>query len=77
MASNIGNTTTTGNNSRETGNAQELVNDAVTLIKDMKSSSSSAKLLQEAKGLYIVPEFGRGAFINGQNQRQVERSSVL
>lgn len=45
--------------------AQKLVNDAAGIVKQMKSDKTAAELLQKAKGLYIVPEFGRGAVIVG------------
>ena len=58
-------TTTGANNAPQPSDAQDLVNQAVTVVKNMKSDQTLASLLQKAKGIYIVPEFGRGAFIVG------------
>ena len=44
---------------------QELVNSGVSIVKKMKDDPQVAKLLRQAKGIYIVPEFGRGAAIVG------------
>lgn len=47
------------------GDAQKLVNEAVTVVKKMELDPQLVGLMKQAKGLYIVPEFGRGAAIVG------------
>jgi len=44
---------------------QNLVAEATAEVQQMKGDPQVAKLLQKAKGVYIVPEFGRGALIVG------------
>ena len=46
-------------------NPQKLVNGAVDVVNKMKKDPQLTKLMQKAKGLYIVPYFGRGAFVVG------------
>lgn len=58
--------TTTGN--AQSGNqsgAQQLVDEAVQVVKKMESDRQLADVMRQAKGIYIVPEFGRGAVIVG------------
>lgn len=45
--------------------AQQLVDEAVGVVNQMKQDPQLKKLLAKAKGVYIVPEFGRGALIVG------------
>jgi SH3 domain-containing YSC84-like protein 1 len=45
--------------------AQQLVNESVNVINKMKSDPKLAALMREAKGIYVVPKFGRGALIVG------------
>lgn len=45
--------------------AQQLVQEATKVVKKMKQDPNLGKYLQEAKGIYIVPEFGRGALVVG------------
>ncbi|MGA7804959.1 YSC84-related protein [Bradyrhizobium sp.] len=47
------------------GAGQALVNDSVGVIKKMEADNKLAQLVKTAKGLYIVPEFGRGALVVG------------
>lgn len=49
----------------ERAQAQRLVQDATSLVDQMKQDQQIAGMLSDAKGVYIVPEFGRGAFIVG------------
>ncbi|HEY7665063.1 MAG TPA: lipid-binding SYLF domain-containing protein [Xanthobacteraceae bacterium] len=57
---------TTGNApANKTSDAQGLVDQAVQVVNKMKSDPQLVNLMKKAKGLYIVPEFGRGAFIVG------------
>lgn len=44
---------------------QQLVDEATAEVGTMRSDPQLTKLLQKAKGVFIVPEFGRGAFIIG------------
>jgi lipid-binding SYLF domain-containing protein len=44
---------------------QNLVSEATAEVQKMKADPQLAKLLQKAEGVYIVPEFGRGALIVG------------
>lgn len=41
--------------------AKNLVQEAVNVVQQMKQDSEIAKLLERAKGVYIVPDFGRAA----------------
>ncbi len=45
--------------------AQDLVNAAVKTIQTMKADPNMRRMLRDAKGVLIVPSFGRGAFIVG------------
>lgn len=45
--------------------AQNLVNQAVRIVDKMKRDPGLLRLMRRARGLYIVPNFGRGAFIVG------------
>ncbi len=45
--------------------ARELVDEAVTVVKTMKKNPELKQLMAKAKGIYIVPDFGRGALIVG------------
>ncbi len=56
---------TTQANGGELQDAQMLVSEATQELQKMKSDPGVAKLLQQAKGVYLVPEFGRGALIVG------------
>ena len=45
--------------------AQDRVSDAVSLVQQMKQDSALAAVLQRAKGVFIVPHYGKGGFIVG------------
>ena len=45
--------------------AQKLVDNAVKVVQRMKKDPKLEKLMAKAKGIYIVPDFGRGALIVG------------
>jgi SH3 domain-containing YSC84-like protein 1 len=49
----------------QTNAAQQLVDEAVAVVNKMKSDPKLATLMKQAKGIYIVPKFGRGALIAG------------
>ena len=62
------NATTNGmaeNDAKETNDAKELVNEAKAEVKTMKKDPQLKKLMAKAKGIYLVPKFGRGALIVG------------
>jgi lipid-binding SYLF domain-containing protein len=65
--SGYGNETMAGTtaNAGDQSDTQNLVSEAAAEVKQMKADPQVAKLLQKAKGVYIVPEFGRGALIVG------------
>ncbi|MBR0552627.1 lipid-binding SYLF domain-containing protein [Stakelama marina] len=66
MAADNGMAMTTGDNMAQTApDAQQLVDEATAEVQKMKADPDLAKLIKKAKGIYIVPEFGRGAFIVG------------
>ena len=57
---------TTGAATNETRNdAQKLVDNAVSVVRTMKKDPQLEKLMAKAKGIYIVPDFGRGALLVG------------
>lgn len=45
--------------------AKALVKEAVAEVKTMQKDPQLKKLLAKAKGVYVVPEFGRGALVVG------------
>lgn len=45
--------------------ATDRVNDSVRIIEQMKQDPNVASLLQRAKGVFIIPHYGKGAFIVG------------
>ena len=45
--------------------AQDRVNDAVQVVKDMQRDPNVAQLLHRAEGVFIVPHYGKGGFIVG------------
>lgn len=49
----------------ESGDAQQLVKQAVDELGKMKKDPHLNTLLEKAKGVYLVPSFGRGALIVG------------
>jgi SH3 domain-containing YSC84-like protein 1 len=57
---------TTGNATGGTQHpAQNLVDEAVQIVKNMQNDKRLAEGLKQAKGIYIVPKFGRGAVVVG------------
>lgn len=47
--------------SDEARDAMKQVDDSVTVVKKMESDPQVSKLLQQAKGVFIIPHYGRGA----------------
>jgi lipid-binding SYLF domain-containing protein len=45
--------------------AQDRVSDAVSLVQQMKQDPGLAAVLQQAKGIFIVPHYGKGGLIVG------------
>jgi len=45
--------------------AQDRVNDAAKLVQQMERNPSLAAVLDQAKGVFIIPHYGRGGFIIG------------
>ncbi len=45
--------------------AQQLINEATAEVKKMSADPKLKQLMAKAKGIYLVPEFGRGALIVG------------
>lgn len=45
--------------------AQDRVSDAVGLVQQMKQDPSLATVLQQAKGIFIIPHYGKGGFVVG------------
>ncbi|MGN6376028.1 MAG: lipid-binding SYLF domain-containing protein [Sphingomonas sp.] len=54
-----------GTTAGQASDQQNLVDEATAEVQDMKKDPQLAKLLAKAKGVYLVPEFGRGALIVG------------
>lgn len=50
---------------KTTNDAKELVNEAMAEVRTMKKDPQLKKLMAKAKGIYLVPKFGRGALIVG------------
>jgi len=53
------------NASEEREEAQQLVLEATSVVGQMKQDQQVQDLLSQAEGVYVVPEFGRGAFVVG------------
>ena len=49
----------------ENSGPQGLVNEAVGVVQKMQNDPQLKQLMQQAKGIYIVPNFGRGALVVG------------
>lgn len=45
--------------------AQDRVSDAVSLVQQMKQDPALAAVLQQAKGIFIIPHYGKGGLIVG------------
>ena len=56
---------TAAKSSAKDDSAQNLLDEAVNVVNDMKKDPKVVELLEKAKGVYIVPSFGRGAVIVG------------
>jgi len=62
----VGNNSSTMNTKMHTADhAKSLVNKAVAEVKKIEKDPQLKKLIAKAKGIYLVPEFGRGALIVG------------
>ena len=51
--------------SDERQDAQEGVREATKVVKQMKSNAELKKALDRSKGVFIIPDYGRGAFVVG------------
>jgi lipid-binding SYLF domain-containing protein len=56
---------TTANANINKNGAQQLVNEATAEVNKMSADPKLKQLLAKAKGVYLVPEFGRGALVIG------------
>ncbi|HEX5460758.1 MAG TPA: lipid-binding SYLF domain-containing protein [Steroidobacteraceae bacterium] len=45
--------------------AQDRVTDAVTLVQQMKQNPALAAVLEQARGIFIIPHYGKGGLIVG------------
>ena len=50
---------------REARDAQKRVNEAVNVVEKAKQDPQFAHLLRDARGVFIIPHFGKGGFIIG------------
>lgn len=70
-AQSAGTDTTAGSRSsaaaeaREAQTAMQHVDKAVDIVHRMEAEAGMSKLLSQAKGVFIVPKYGRGAFVIG------------
>ena len=60
-----GTTGTQSTTSKQEATAIQHVNDAVAVVRRMETEPGMNKLLQQAKGVFIVPTYGRAAFVVG------------
>jgi len=58
-------TQTTAQNNGEATDTNQLVSDAANVVTQMKSDTDLANLMHNAKGLFIVPDYGKGALVVG------------
>jgi SH3 domain-containing YSC84-like protein 1 len=58
-------TATSRHEDRYARDAQARVNDAVNVVGQMEQDADLARLLRDARGVFIVPRFGKGGFIIG------------
>jgi lipid-binding SYLF domain-containing protein/predicted outer membrane protein len=56
---------TTGKANSSQNGVQGLVNEAVGMVRKMQADPQVAELMKKAKGIYFVPDFGRGAVVVG------------
>jgi len=52
-------------NSDERADAQDIVKEAKQVVANMKKDPNAASLLKQAKGVFIVPDYAKAAFIVG------------
>lgn len=57
--------TSSSSHSDDVQSAQDRVSDAVGLVQRMKQDPALAAVLQQAKGVFIVPHYGKGGLIVG------------
>jgi len=57
--------TPAGANSEELTHTREIVSEAVQALHKMRSDPETDVLMKGAKGIFIVPNYGRGAFLVG------------
>ncbi len=50
---------------REARDAQDRINGAIKVVDEMKQDPHLAQLLERARGVFVIPRFGKGAFIVG------------
>lgn len=55
----------TSDHSTEQGEAKKLLSDAKRVVDKLKADQDVRNLVSQAKGLYVIPNYGRGAFIAG------------
>ncbi len=58
-------TTTRDQQSGPAQSAQDRVNDAIGVIDQMKQDPQLTRVLERARGVFVVPHYGKGAFIVG------------
>lgn len=51
--------------STEHGETQKLLSDAKRVVDKLKADKDVSSVVSQAKGLYVIPYYGRGAFIAG------------
>lgn len=56
---------TSANDTHHQQEAQQLINKATAEVRKMSADPKLKELMAKAKGIYLVPEFGRGALIVG------------
>ena len=49
----------------ERENTRDVLNQAETVLRNMKREDGMDAALEQAKGVFLVPDFGRGAFVFG------------
>lgn len=55
----------TDSSNAEANGAQRQVNAATNVVEQMRQSPDIARLLQQAHGVFVIPHYGKGAFIVG------------
>jgi SH3 domain-containing YSC84-like protein 1 len=59
------NTNRTRNVATDRTDAHSMLNQASAVVKKMQGDPNLVRLMKQAKGIFIIPEFGRAAFIVG------------